>query len=160
MFNFTDSIMKGRIVTDYYALFLFFGITIAVGTASSVLKERKRLKVKNSYFSTVMEAEEFYAKMQGKKQKSFSYGTVIFVPEKTEVDFGPAVWPPVFHKKDSSPRVLFVSTWTTGKLALPGGRANNKVRIHTMSYTNRYTSHIILFFDIDTERAINQPSTR
>lgn len=120
------------IVSDYYAPFLFFAVSIAVGTAQYVLKERKRLKTKNSFFATATEAEEFYVNTQGKKQKSFSYGTVIFMPEKDAVDFGQPVWPPAFHKKTSSPRVLFVSTWTTGKLALPGGRAKNKVS-HTMT---------------------------
>ena len=132
--------MKGKIVTDYYAPFLFFAITIAVGTASRVLKERKRMKIQNSYFSTATEAEEVYAKLHGKKQKSFSYGTIIFMPEKEEVDFGQPVWPPAFHKKDSSPRVLLVSTWTTGKLALPGGRAKNKVSHTTVIHVSRHTS--------------------
>ena len=134
--------MKGSI-SDYWAPFLFCAVSIAVGTASHIVKERKRLKTKNSYFSTAKEAEETYATMEGKKQKSFSYGTVVFVPEKKEVDFGQPVWPPAFHKKESSPRVLFVSTWTTGKLALPGGRAKNKVNIHTHIYTPRTHPDII-----------------
>ena len=129
------NVMKESI-TKYYAPFLFFAVSVTVASAATALKA-KRMKTKNTYFPSAMDAEESYAKMQGKKQKSFSYGTVIFVPTKKEVDFGQPVWPPAFHKKESSPRVLFVSTWTTGKLALPGGRAKNKVHIHTMPFISR-----------------------
>jgi 8-oxo-dGTP pyrophosphatase MutT (NUDIX family) len=85
----------------------------------------KRMQTVFNYYQSAKEAESAFAASEGKKQKTFAYGTVVYVPSqsKVAVDFGSAVWPPVYQKKDSSPRVLLVSTWTTGKLALPGGGA-------------------------------------
>jgi 8-oxo-dGTP pyrophosphatase MutT (NUDIX family) len=37
------------------------------------------------------------------------------------IDFGISSWPPKYEKKEVCPRILLVSTWTDGKLGLPGG---------------------------------------
>jgi 8-oxo-dGTP pyrophosphatase MutT (NUDIX family) len=110
-------------------LYLFGATATAVVciVVAMVLKSKlKRMQTIVSYYRSAKEAESAFAASEGKKQKTFAYGTVVYLPPKSKVtvDFGSAkVWPPVYKKKDSSPRVLLVSTWTTGKLALPGGGA-------------------------------------
>ena len=108
-------------------LYLFASLLVVHQAYSLVFKARK-LRTTNTFYADSGEAEAAYSKTVGNKQKSFAYGTVIYVPpSNVAIDFGSAkVWPPAFHKKDSSPRVLLVSTWTTAKLALVGGRAKNK----------------------------------
>lgn len=55
--------------------------------------------------------------------KATCYSTVIYSPAAPLVDFGIPTWPPTLFKKDLSPRMLFVSTWTDGRWGFVGGGA-------------------------------------
>jgi 8-oxo-dGTP pyrophosphatase MutT (NUDIX family) len=50
-----------------------------------------------------------------------SYGTLVYLPEDSLVDFGQSAWPSPFNKQIVCPRAVLVSTWTDGKFGMPGG---------------------------------------
>jgi 8-oxo-dGTP pyrophosphatase MutT (NUDIX family) len=51
------------------------------------------------------------------------YSTIIYTPPNPMVNFGIPTWPPTLLKKDVSPRVLLVSTWTDNRWGFIGGGA-------------------------------------
>jgi 8-oxo-dGTP pyrophosphatase MutT (NUDIX family) len=55
------------------------------------------------------------------KLKGVCYATLIYLPPQPAVDFGLPTWPPTMLKKELSPRVLLVSTWTDGRWGFIGG---------------------------------------
>jgi 8-oxo-dGTP pyrophosphatase MutT (NUDIX family) len=55
------------------------------------------------------------------KLKAVCYSTVIYMPPTPAIDFGLPTWPPTLFKKELSPRVLLVSTWTDARWGLIGG---------------------------------------
>lgn len=75
-------------------------------------------KANNFYIYSLLAASEI---QQTDNLKHSSYGTVVFLPQPFTVDFGVAPWPPVHLKKDVSPRVLLISTWTDNKFGFVGG---------------------------------------
>ena len=68
----------------------------------------------------------YYASMEALRRhhrplhhKFSSFGTIIYLPETCEVDFGREVWPqPPNVKKSKCPRVLLVSTVTASSTSL------------------------------------------
>lgn len=55
--------------------------------------------------------------------KVSAYATVVYMPPAPRVDFGLPSWPPSLLKRDLSPRMMLVSTWTDGRWGFIGGGA-------------------------------------
>ena len=97
-----------------------------------------------------------------RKGKSFSYGTVIYMPPDPVIDFGVSPYPPIFSKNVVSPRVLLVSTWVDARFGFVGGKGDrDETPIMTMKRefleeigsTIEFTESDFSFCHFDNNRA-------